>query len=196
MCLEWNKKSISWEVTWNNGVFPCGSAGKESTCNARDLGLISGLQRSPGEGNGYPLQYSGLENYMGCIVHEVAKSQTQLNDFHFQFQWGQSLKASIKMNETIGSSLSKNVERKEVVIRDWFLSLWCRFSNFEWWWHSRWGCECSKVLMVRKGLMIIVYIYWWLIINQGVFYWLFFFFFLSTVVKWVIIPTLSYRWGS
>ena len=60
---------------------------------------------------------------MGCIVHEVAKSQTQLNDFHFQFQWGRSLKASIKMNETIGSSLSKNVERKEVVIRDLFLSL-------------------------------------------------------------------------
>ena len=44
--------------------FPCGSAGKESTCNAGDLGLIPGLGRSPGEGNGYPLQYSGLENSM------------------------------------------------------------------------------------------------------------------------------------
>ena len=42
--------------------FPCGSAGKESTCNAGDLGLIPGLGRSPGEGKGSPLQYSGLEN--------------------------------------------------------------------------------------------------------------------------------------
>ena len=48
-----------------------------------DLGLISGLGRSPGEGKGYPLQYSGLENSMGCIVHGVTKSQTQLSDFHF-----------------------------------------------------------------------------------------------------------------
>ena len=49
--------------------FPCGLAGKESVCNAGDLGLIPGLGRSPGEGKGYPLQYSGLENSMGCIVH-------------------------------------------------------------------------------------------------------------------------------
>ena len=56
--------------------FLCDSAGKESTCNVGDLGLIPGLERSPGEGNGYPLQYSGLENYMDCIFHVVAKSQT------------------------------------------------------------------------------------------------------------------------
>ena len=42
--------------------FPCGLAGKESTCNAGGLGLIPGLGRSPGEGKGYPVQYSGLEN--------------------------------------------------------------------------------------------------------------------------------------
>jgi len=54
--------------------FPCGSAGEESVCNARDLGSIPGLGRSPGEGKGYPLQYSGLENSMDCIVHEVTKS--------------------------------------------------------------------------------------------------------------------------
>ena len=63
--------------------FPCGSAGKASACNAGDLGLIPGLGRSPEEGKGYPLQYSGLENSMDCIVHGVAKSQTQLSDFHF-----------------------------------------------------------------------------------------------------------------
>ena len=65
--------------------FPCGSAGKESTCNVGDLGLIPGLGRSPGEGKGYPLQYSGLENSMDCIVHGVAKSQTRLSVFHFTF---------------------------------------------------------------------------------------------------------------
>ena len=59
--------------------FPGGSAGRESACNAGDLGLIPGLGRSPGEGKGYPLQYSGLENSM---VHGVAKSRTQLSDFH------------------------------------------------------------------------------------------------------------------
>ena len=58
--------------------FPGGSAGKESACNAGDLGLIPGLGRSPGEGKGYPLQYSGLENSMDCIVHGVANSRTQL----------------------------------------------------------------------------------------------------------------------
>ena len=47
-----------------------------------DLGSIPGLGRSPGEGKGYPLQYSGLESSMGCIVHGVAKSRTWLSDFH------------------------------------------------------------------------------------------------------------------
>ena len=65
--------------------FPCGSAGKESTCNVGDLGSIPGLGRSPGEGKGYPLQYSGLENSVDCVVHGVAKSQTPLSDFHFHF---------------------------------------------------------------------------------------------------------------
>ena len=48
-----------------------------------DLGLIPGLGRSPGEGKGYPLQYSGLENSMDCIVCGDTKSRTQLSDFHF-----------------------------------------------------------------------------------------------------------------
>ena len=63
----------------------CGSAGKESACNVGDLGLITGLGRYPGEGNSYPLQYSGLENSMDYIVHGIAKSQTRLSDFHFTF---------------------------------------------------------------------------------------------------------------
>ena len=56
--------------------FPCGSAGKESTCNEGDLGLTPGLGRSLREGKGYPLQYSGLENPMGSVVHGITKSQT------------------------------------------------------------------------------------------------------------------------
>ena len=56
--------------------FPYGSAGKESTCNAGDLGLIPRLGRLPRERKGYPLQYSGLENFMDYTVHGVAKSQT------------------------------------------------------------------------------------------------------------------------
>ena len=53
----------------------CGLAGKKSACNVGDLSYNPGLGRSPGEGKGYPLQYSGLENSMDYIVHRVAKSQ-------------------------------------------------------------------------------------------------------------------------
>ena len=60
-------------------------AGKESACNAGNLGLIPGLERSPGEGKGSPLQYSGLENSMDYIIHGVAKSRTWLRDFSLHF---------------------------------------------------------------------------------------------------------------
>ena len=70
-------------VLWG---FCDGSAGKESTCHVGDLGSVPGLGRSPGEGNGNPLQYSGLENSMDSIVHGVTKSQTWLSDFQF-FTW-------------------------------------------------------------------------------------------------------------
>ena len=68
-----------------NWCFPCGSAGKDSACNSGDLGLIPGLGRSPGKTKSYPLQYSGLENSMDCIVQGVTKSwRTWLSDFHFK----------------------------------------------------------------------------------------------------------------
>ena len=66
--------------------FPGGTAGKESTCSAGDLGSIPGLGISPEEGKDYLLQFSSLENFMDCIVHGVTKSRTQLSDFHFHFQ--------------------------------------------------------------------------------------------------------------
>ena len=78
-------KEIKRDLNKQEG-FSCGSAGKESACSVGDLALIPGLGRSPGEGKGYPLQYSGLENSMDCKVHGVAKSQTQLSDFHFHFK--------------------------------------------------------------------------------------------------------------
>ena len=62
--------------------FPGSSVGKESTCNSGDPRSIPGLGRCPGEGKGYPLQYSGLENSMDFIVHGVAKSWTRLSNFH------------------------------------------------------------------------------------------------------------------
>ena len=68
-----------------NGSIPDASDSKESTCNVGDPGSIPGSGRSPGEGNGYPLQYSCLENSMerGALwatVHGVAKNQTRLSD--------------------------------------------------------------------------------------------------------------------
>ena len=62
--------------------FPESSVVKESTCNAGDPSLIPESGRSPGEGNGCPLQCSGLENSMDCIVHGVAKSRARLSSFH------------------------------------------------------------------------------------------------------------------
>ena len=61
--------------------FPCGTAGKESACNVGDLSLITGLGRSPGEGKGYPLQYSGLENSMDCIIHGGHKESDRTEQF-------------------------------------------------------------------------------------------------------------------
>ena len=68
--------------------FPGGSNGKESACNVGDVGSIPESERSPGKGNGYPLQYSCLENSKDrgawwATVHGVAESQIRLSDFHF-----------------------------------------------------------------------------------------------------------------
>ena len=70
----------------NSVGFPCGSAGKESTCNGNvgDLALIPGLGRSPGEGKSYPLQYSGLENIMDWRS-PWGRKESDMTDFHFHF---------------------------------------------------------------------------------------------------------------
>ena len=104
----------SWvrKICWRRGRqptpeflgFPCGSAGKESTCNMGDLGLIPGLGRSPGERKGYPLKFSGLENFMDCIVHGVTKRWTWLSDFHF---WAVKMLSS---NHWITREFQENVD--------------------------------------------------------------------------------------
>ena len=79
-------KRVSFLVLVLQGLgLPGGSVGKESACNAGDLGLIPGLGRSPGEGNNYPIQYFCLENSVDrgawqAAVFGIAKSQTRLSD--------------------------------------------------------------------------------------------------------------------
>ena len=77
-----NARDPSWvgKIPWRRERLPtpvlgffCGSAGKESTCNVGDLGSIAGLGRSPGEGKGYPLQYSGLENSMDYTESDMTE---------------------------------------------------------------------------------------------------------------------------
>ena len=110
---------LAWSVplwdTWGRGRistlvflgFSCGSAGKETTCNVGDLGSIPGLGRSPGEGKGSPLQYSGLENSMDCVVHGVAKSWTQLSDFHIPLLYYWCINSKVQYTQTLSCELSK-----------------------------------------------------------------------------------------
>ena len=68
-----------------NRGYPCGSAGKESACNAGDLGSIPGLGRYPGKGKGYPLQYSGLENSLDCPWGRKESDKTDQLSLSLQF---------------------------------------------------------------------------------------------------------------
>ena len=104
LCLFSNLFMLVISVTVDKafiGTGYCGSAGKQSACNAGDLDSIPGLGRSPGEGKGYPLQYSGLENSMDCTVHGVTKSRTRLSDFHFHTR-----KKSTKLPSVSGYALA------------------------------------------------------------------------------------------
>ena len=65
----------------------CSHIASHSVCSVGDLGSIPGLGRCPGEGKGHPLQFSGPENFMDCIVHGVAESRRRLSDFHFHFHF-------------------------------------------------------------------------------------------------------------
>ena len=97
--------------------FPGGPDGKESPCKVGDLGLIPGLERPPGEGNGCLLEYSGPENSMDCMVHGVAKSQTQLSDF-------QTLLGSQDVQKISSRDLSENMFYYHVCLWDSPASPW------------------------------------------------------------------------
>ena len=132
--------------------FPCGSASKESNSNVGDLGSILGLGKSPGEGQGYPLQYSGLENPMDCIVPGVVKSWTQLSDFHFsqficwksnlqldsikRWGWGRWLGHEGVAKETSESEV-KSLSRVRLFVTSWTVAyqapLSMGFSRQEYW---------------------------------------------------------------
>ena len=75
--------------------FPCGSDGKVSAYNAGDLGSIPGSGRSPGEGNGNPLQYSCLENPMDRGDWWVIKSRTRLSDFTFTLHFCDTVQEAV-----------------------------------------------------------------------------------------------------
>ena len=114
-------------------------SGKESSCNAVDLGLIPELGRFHGKMNVYPLQYSGLENSMDCIVHEVAKSQKWLSDFHNHFQ------TILRFVQLIHSSESFNpilVYSRVFLFQLWYYSVMFYLSIFL--------CLCFKPLIFHS----------------------------------------------
>ena len=107
-------------------VFPGGSDGKVSACNAGDPGLIPGLGRSPGEGNGNPLQYSCLENPTDggawkATVHGVAKSWTRLSDFTFTLNGLVVFHTffNLSLNLAIRSSLPEPQSTPDLVFADY-----------------------------------------------------------------------------
>ena len=103
-CLLLNKQDF---------LHPGGSAGKESACNARDLGLNLGLGRSPGEGKGYPLQHPGVENSMDCIVSPwgLKKSDTTEQLSLSLFTWSRT-------------ELAASTFKWPTTILEWFYGSW------------------------------------------------------------------------
>ena len=105
-CLQLFAATLLIVAKWKG--FPGGSAGRESACSVGDLGSIPGLGRSPGEGEGHPLQFSGLENSVDSTVHGVAKSQTPLSNTHFTSTSGNHQNAHKLMNEEMKSDMTYN----------------------------------------------------------------------------------------
>ena len=130
---------------WGQG-FPGGSESKESACNVGDLGWIPGLGRSPGEGNGYQLQYSGLENPMDCTVHGVAKSWTRLSDFHFTVPLGQHSAYSTLLHNFLPRITNSYLDNHNWVHCTCLLPFFCD--------HSRtWLCSLLCYWQIQQILM-------------------------------------------
>ena len=90
-----------YDVTYGYGLFAGGSDSRESAYSAGDLGSIPGLGRSPGEGNGYPLQYSCLDRgaWWATVYDRVSKSQTQLGSYHCYFTLHRLFLAALYQDE-------------------------------------------------------------------------------------------------
>ena len=138
IAFKWDNTYVSPE---HRALCICGSAGKESACNVGDLGLIPGLGRSPGEGKGYPLQYSGLENSIDCIVHGVAKNRTWLSGFHFTSlhftsnnRWAKILCLKLQSTSRLNSCIFWQQERACHLQTPWAWSLLlCFISEAQGW---------------------------------------------------------------
>ena len=116
------KTSIQEEDITIINIFPGGSEGKASTCSAGDLGSIPGSGRSPGEGNGNPLQYSCLENPMDreawlTTVHGISQSQTQLSDFNFFHFHAPNIGAAQYIRQTL-TDIKGEIDRNTITARD------------------------------------------------------------------------------
>ena len=112
----------------HNWIDLAAAAGKEFAYSMGDLSSIPGLGRSPGEGKGYPFQYSGLENFMDWIAHEVTKSRTQLSNFHFHFlSWCNGYHTVFYLCG-VGGGMASGINRKlELIDSNYYCH---RFSSF------------------------------------------------------------------
>ena len=121
---------LGWEDPLEKGRLPtpvflgflCGSPGKESTCNVGDLGWIPGLGRSPEERKGYPLQYSGLENFMDCTVNAVAKSQDMTERLSLHLIAFSETGVMLRCENTdylVVLMLYKGLDMRQKIGRDW-----------------------------------------------------------------------------
>ena len=117
-------------------VIPGGSAGKESICNAGDLGSIPRLGRSAGEGRGYPLQYSGLENSTDCTVHGGHKELDTTEQLHFHFSEIYIGQAGVRHLDVVVSQLLSHVQL--------FANPWTT------------ACQASRALTISLSLLKLI----------------------------------------
>ena len=130
----------TWELILQSSTcskgFPGGSAGKESACNAGDLGSIPGLRRSPGEGKGYPLQCSGLEN--SWTVQSMGPQRVR-HDWvtftnRFYIRWGQTVPILIDINcQSAVTSFSSSVNIHWVSTEQKLRKIYDKSLYFIWW---------------------------------------------------------------
>ena len=130
--------------------FPCGYSGKESACNVGDLGLIPGLRRSPGEGKGYPLQYSGLENSMDYVYSPWGCKESDRTEWLSLSLWASLIAQLVKnlpaVQETEVWSLGREDSLKKAMATHSSILAW----RIPWTEEpgSPWGCKESDTLYV------------------------------------------------